>query len=113
MQLTVSNDGHVPDVGRTVHQGPDLIDGEVDHFGGVDDEIALEAVRIGNICFAEAVILAPAVKGWPDKEEDLISDCALRSEGERNLFSFFLSLAPAQEGWRGDARLEKRWAVKD
>jgi hypothetical protein len=22
---TVSNDGHVPDVGRTVHQGPDLI----------------------------------------------------------------------------------------
>ena len=45
MQLTVSNDGHVPDVGRTVHQRPDLFDGEVDHFGGVDDEQTLEAVR--------------------------------------------------------------------
>jgi hypothetical protein len=29
---TVSNDGHVTDVGRAVHETPDLFDSEVDHL---------------------------------------------------------------------------------
>ena len=45
MRLTVSNDGHVTDVGRAVHQGPDLVDGEVNHGGGVVLVMALEAVK--------------------------------------------------------------------
>jgi hypothetical protein len=41
--IDVSNDGHVTDVSPTVHQRPDLLNGEVDHFDGFFLRIALEA----------------------------------------------------------------------
>jgi hypothetical protein len=37
------NDRHVPDVCWTVHQLTDLVDGEVDHDGGVKSRLAFEA----------------------------------------------------------------------
>jgi len=37
--IDVSNDGHVAHVSGLVHQLTDLIDREVDHLGGVDDDL--------------------------------------------------------------------------
>jgi hypothetical protein len=34
--VDVGNNGHVTDIGRLVHKLPDLVDGEVDHLGGID-----------------------------------------------------------------------------
>ena len=39
--LTVRNDGHVTDVGWMIHQAADLIDGEVDHVGGIEIGLGL------------------------------------------------------------------------
>lgn len=35
--VDVGNNGHVTDIGRLVHKLTDLVDGEVDHLGGIDE----------------------------------------------------------------------------
>lgn len=46
-KLTVGNNRHVSDIGWTVHQRTDLVDGEIDHDGGSGMRLALEAGVVG------------------------------------------------------------------